>query len=146
MLLTVRFLHIAFMAAWLGASLWVAGDARRSLSAGRDEALAFLGRARAALITDRTAGAVTILTGLGLIHLANAWPLRTGLWLGIALALVRAGLTDAVLGPALKRIAVGLSQGAEPASLLPHASRMAAVSGIGHLAWLGALAGMALPF
>ena len=143
---TFRFLHFAAMAAWLGTSLWVAGDARRSLAASREEALAFLGRARIALVTDRAAGTVTILTGLALIHFANAWPLRPGLWIGIVLAIVRAGLTDAVLGPTLKKIAVGLAGGAEPASLLPHAKKMAAVSGIGHLAWLGALAGMALNF
>jgi hypothetical protein len=143
---TVRFLHIAFMAAWLGASLWVAGDARRSLGAGRAEALGFLARARTALLADRAAGGVTILTGLALIHFAHAWPLRTGLWVGITLALVRAGLTDAVLAPTLRKISEGLAAGAEPATLLPLARKMAAVSGVGHLAWLLALAGMALPY
>jgi hypothetical protein len=145
-LVFVRFLHILFMAAWLAASLWVAGDARRSLDGGRDEAMAFLGRARAALLTDRAAGALTIFTGLGLVHLANAWPPRLGLVVGFVLAIARAGLTDAVMAPALRRIAVGLSEGAEPATLQPHARRMASVSGLGHLAWLAALAGMSLPF
>lgn len=145
MLVFVRFLHILSMAAWLAASLWLAGDARRSLSGGRDQAMAFLGRARSALLTDRAAGALTIFTGLGLIHLANAWPPRLGLVIGFVLALVRAGLTDAVMAPALRRIAVGLADGAEPSTLVPHARRMAAVSGVGHLAWLLALAAMALP-
>jgi len=143
-LVLVRFLHILAMAAWLAASLWLAGDARRSLSAGRAEAMAFLGRARAALLTDRAAGALTIFTGLGLVHLANAWPPSAGLLIGFVLALVRAGLTDAVMAPALRRIATGLAGGAEPATLRPHASRMASVSGLGHLAWLLALAAMTL--
>lgn len=142
----LRLAHVLSMASWLAASLWLAGDARRSLAAGPAEARAFLVRARAALRLDRIAGGLTILTGLALLHFAQAWPPRAGIWLGIALAVVRAGLTDAALGPALRRIAAGLEGGQEPAALLPVARRMAAVSGAGHVAWLGALSGMLLPF
>jgi hypothetical protein len=141
----VRLLHVLAMAAWLGSTLWLAGDARRSLSAGPAEALAFLGRARSALLTDRAAGAVTIFSGLFLIHLAHVWPPRPGQLVAMVLALVRAGLTDAAMAPALRRIATGLAAGEAPASLAPVARRMAAVSGAGHLAWLLALAGMVLP-
>jgi hypothetical protein len=142
----LRLLHVLSMATWLAASLWLAGDARRSLSAGAGEARAFLGRARAALRLDRIAGLLTIVTGLALLHFAQAWPPRPGLWLGIVLAVARAGLTDAVIGPAVRRIAAGLEGGQEPAALLPVAGRLAAVSGAGHVAWLGALTGMLLPF
>jgi hypothetical protein len=143
----VRFLHVLCMAAWLGASLWLAGDARRSLAAGGAEALAFTRRARAALGLDRAAGGLTILTGLALLHFSGVWPnVRTGLWLGMALAVVRAALTDAALRPAVRRIAAGLEAGAAPAALLPEAKRLAAFSGAGHLAWLAALAGMVVRF
>jgi hypothetical protein len=142
----LKLIHVLSMATWLAASLWLAGDARRSLSAGAGEARAFLGRARAALRLDRIAAGMTILTGLSLLHFAQAWPPRAGLWLGIVLAVVRAGLTDAVIGPAVRRIGAGLEGGQEPAALLPVARRLAAVSGAGHVAWLGALTGMLLPF
>ena len=79
-----------------------------------------------------------------MLHFANAWPPRGGLWLGIALAVVRAGLTDAALSPALRSIAAGLEGGQAPGALLPVARKMAAVSGAGHVAWLGALVGMIL--
>ena len=140
----LRLLHVLSMATWLGASLWLAGDARRSLSAGADEARAFLGRARAALRLDRLAGASTILTGAALLHFAQAWPPRGGLVLGMVLAVVRAGLTDAVISPGVRAIGAGLEAGQAPASLLPRARRLAAASGAGHLAWLGALTGMLL--
>lgn len=142
----VRLLHVLAMAAWLGASLWLAGDARRSLRAGPDEARAFLVRARAALTFDRLAGGLTILTGLALIHFAQAWPLRGGLWLGASLAVARAGLTDAVLSPTLRSITRRMEAGEPAAALLPVARRLAATSGAGHLAWLAALTGMVLPF
>jgi uncharacterized membrane protein len=144
----LRLLHVVSMASWLAASLWLAGDARRSLSAGAGEARAFLGRARAALRLDRIAGLCTILTGLGLLatlYGTPVWPPRAGLHVGITLAIVRAGLTDAVLSPTLRRIAAGVEGGQDSASLLPLARRMAAVSGAGHVAWLGALCGMLLP-
>ncbi|MBK9518453.1 MAG: hypothetical protein IPO09_14095 [Anaeromyxobacter sp.] len=146
MLHVFRLLHVLSVASWLAASLWLAGDARRSLAAGAPEALAFVGRARAAVKLDKLAAILVIVTGLALIHFAKAWPLRGGLWLGIVLATVRAGLTDAVLAPSLKKIAAGLQAGQAPAELLPVARRMALVSGLGHVAWLGALAGMVLPF
>ena len=139
-----RLLHVLSMATWLAASLWLASDARRSLSAGPDEARAFLVRARAALRLDRLAGLATIVTGLALLHFAHAWPPRGGLWLGMGLAVVRAGLNDAVLSPGVKGLAAGLEAGQAPATLLPVARRLALASGAGHLAWLGAVAGMLL--
>ncbi len=140
----MRLLHVLSMATWLAASLWVAGDARRSLAAGPAEARAFVARARAALKLDRLAGALTIVTGLALLHFAQAWPPRAGLWLGFALALVRAGLTDAVLVPAVRAIAAGLEAGQAPAALAPAAKRLSATAMAGHAAWLGALVGMIL--
>lgn len=142
----LRLLHVLSMATWLAASLWLAGDARRSLDGGAAEARAFLGRARAALRLDRIAGGLTILTGLALLHFAQAWPPRPGLALGMALAVVRAGLNDAVLTPSLKRLASGLEGGQAPEALRPLARQLATISGLGHLAWLGALGGMVLPF
>ena len=140
----MRLLHVLSMATWLAASLWVAGDARRSLAAGPEEARAFVARARAALKLDRLAGAFTIVTGLSLLHFAQAWPPRAGLWLGFGLAVIRSGLTDAVLSPALRSIAAGLEAGQPPAALAPAAQRLAATSMAGHAAWLGALMGIIL--
>jgi hypothetical protein len=62
----------------------------------------------------------------------------------MVLAVVRAGLNDGLVGPALRKIGVGLAAGQDAASLQPLAARMALGSRLGHLAWLGALAGMLL--
>jgi hypothetical protein len=61
---------------------------------------------------------------------------------GIALGVARAGLTDGLLFPAVRRLAARLEAGESPSALLPVAGRLAMLSGIGHLVWLGALAGM----
>lgn len=143
MLTLFRYLHVVSMACWLGAALWLAGDARRSLAAGPDAARAFLQRALASLKVDRMAGLATLLTGGALIHFTKIWPaLPLPLVVGMGLGIARAGLTDALLFPAVRRLAARLEAGESPAALLPVAGRLAMLSGIGHLVWLGALAGM----
>jgi hypothetical protein len=143
MLALVRFLHVLSMASWLGASLWLAGDARRSLSAGPAEARAFFARAMASLRLDRWAGLATILTGLGLIHLTKVWPaLPLSLVVGMTLGVVRAGLADGALRPALRRLQARVEAGEDLAAVRPGVGRVAMLSGLGHLVWLGALAGM----
>ncbi len=143
MLALVRFLHVVSMAAWLGAALWLAGDARRSLAAGPDAARSFFRRALASLRVDRWAGVATLVTGGALIHFTRVWPaLPPTLVVGMALGVARAGLTDAALRPAVRRLAARLEAGEAPGTLLPGAGRLAMLSGIGHLVWLGALAGM----
>ena len=145
MLTIVRYLHVVSMAAWLGAALWLAGDARRSLAAGPDASRAFLNRALAALRVDRAAGLATLLTGATLIYLTRIWPaMPLPLMVGMTLGACRAGLTEGLLFPAVRRLGARLEAGEAPAALLPVAGRLAMLSGIGHLIWLGALAGMIL--
>jgi hypothetical protein len=143
MLTLVRYLHVVSMAGWLGAALWLAGDARRSLDAGPEATQAFLRRSLASLRFDRWAGMATLVTGATLIYLTRVWPaLPAPLLVGMTLGIARAALTDAALLPAVRKLAVQLEAGAAPAALLPAAGRLAMLSGIGHLVWLGALAGM----
>jgi hypothetical protein len=143
MLTAFRYLHVVSMASWLGAALWLAGDARRSLGASPEAAHAFLRRARASLRLDRWAGLATLVTGAALIHFTRVWPaLPLPLLIGMVLGVARLGLADAALRPALGRLAVRLEAGEPPGTLLPVAGRLAMLSGIGHLVWLGALAGM----
>jgi hypothetical protein len=140
---TVRFLHVLGMATWLAASLWLAADAKAALALGPDAVRSYVRRGRTAVRLDQAAGVFTILTGVCLVHFANTWPhLRHGLWLGIALAVVRAGLVGALVSPSLRRMGAALEAGQPLASLQPLAARLALGSRLGHAAWLGALAGM----
>jgi len=140
---SVRFFHVLGMATWLAASLWLASDARAALALGPDVVRSFVRRGRLAVRLDQAAAVFTILTGICLIHFSNAWPhLRHGLWLGITLAVVRAGLVGALVSPSLRRIGAGLEAGQPPAALQPLAARLALGSRLGQVAWVGALAGM----
>jgi hypothetical protein len=137
MLVLLRFLHVVSIAAWLGATLW------RSLTAGPDAARAFFERALRALGVDRLAGLATIATGVALILVTGVWPaLPVSLMVGMTLGVARFGLTDAALRPAVRRLSARLEAGETPGTLLPAAGKLAMLSGIGHVVWLGALAGM----
>jgi len=108
----VRFLHVLAMASWLAASLWLASDARAALALGPGAVRSYVRRGRLAVRLDQAAAVLTILTGAGLLHLIKVWPnLRHGLWLGIVLAVVRAGLVGALVSPALRRMGAALEAG-----------------------------------
>jgi len=139
----IRFLHVLAMASWLAVSLWLASDARAALALGPDAVRSYVRRGRLAVRLDQAAAVLTILTGAGLLHFIKVWPnLRHGLWLGIVLAVVRAGLVGALVSPALRRMGAALEAGQQPAELQPLAARLALGSRLGQVAWVGALAGM----
>ena len=138
----VKLVHVASMAGWLGAALWVPGDVRRTLARGKVDAGGLAERAGPALRLEVGAGILTVLTGLGLF----AWigrP-RLGLMLGGALGIALLVLGAFAVLPAWKRIATRLAAGDE-AGAAPIARRLAAFAGVGHVLWLLALALMVLP-
>lgn len=140
---TVRFLHVLGMATWLAASLWLASDAKAAMSLGPDAVRSYVRRGRLAVRLDQAAAVFTILTGVCLIHFINVWPnLRHGLWMGIVLAVARAGLVGALVSPSLRRMGAAVEAGQPPAALQPLAAKIALGSRLGHVAWVGALAGM----
>jgi hypothetical protein len=140
----LRFLHILSASAWLGATLWIAGDVRRTLALGRAQAGALGARVRPALGLDLGAGLATVATGLLVLLLRGAHP-RTGIMIGFALALVRITVVLAGLRPAWLAIAARLDAGEEVPPTDPPVRRMAMFSGIAHTLWLLALATMVFP-
>lgn len=135
------FLHILASATWLGAALWTPGDVRRSLAAGRAAADGLARRAGPAIGLDLAAGAATIVTGLVLIAVLGGHP-GTGILVGLGAALLRFLLVLLAFRPAWHRVAAALEPGGELAAAEAPARRLGMLSGIGHLLWMVALAGM----
>ncbi len=141
--LSIRFLHIVFMATWIGALLFLSGDVRRSLA----EPAAHLQLLRARLIgATRLAGAsalLTVGTGIALIFLLGGFgavppAIHLGLLLGLAMMAVGGGL----IGRNARAIADGLEQDASRESLLPVAAKLAVGARAFHALWLIALGSM----
>lgn len=143
-LAVVKFLHILAAASWLGAALWTPGDVRRTLALGKPYTDALSRRARPALALDLWTGVATLLTGIALIALEGGVP-RIGVTVGFAAVLLRLGLLLGAMRPALHRIEGAIQAGDLPAAE-PAAKRLAMFSGIGHLLWVVALAGMVFPW
>jgi hypothetical protein len=138
----LKLLHVLSMATWLGAALWIPGDVKRTVAAGGDPA-ALGARVRPALALDLGAGLATIVTGV-LLLFVHGLPLRTGLEAGSALGILLLALVAAAIRPAWKRVEAALAAGDRTAAAAG-ARRLAALSGVGHLLWLAALALMVLP-
>lgn len=141
LVLVLRFLHILSAATWLGAAIWSAGDVRRTLALGRPHTDALAPRLRPAFALDLWAGIATLVTGLAYIPLAYAGMPAPGIVLGLGAVLVRLGLQLGFLRPSARRLQVALAAG-DGAAAAPLAKRLGMFSGIGHLLWVIALAGM----
>lgn len=143
--LPLLFLHILAASTWLGAALWTAGDVRRTLAQGQPFVHALAQRSRPAMRLDLWSGLATLVTGSALVGILYAGMPRAGILAGFAAAALRLVLLLAVTVPALRRLEGAVSAGDLAAAAVP-ARRMAMISGIGHLLWVIALAGMVFPF
>lgn len=143
--LALRFLHILAAATWLGAALWTAGDVRRTLAQGRPFVNALAARSRSALRLDFWAGLVTILTGSAMVGMLYSGMPPAGILVGFAAAVVRLVLLVAAVEPAMRQVDAAIGSGDLDGADGP-ARRVGMFSGIGHLLWAVALAGMVFRF
>lgn len=137
----VRFLHIASMAAWIGAALWVPGDVRRTLARGAPHTDLLASRVEGALKLDLWAGIATILTGMGLVALVGGHP-APRIAVGMVLAIALLALVFFGIFPAWRRIRGSLAAGGDAGAV----KRLAALNGVAHVLWLAALATMVFEF
>ncbi len=141
----LRFLHILAAAVWMGSALFWPGAVRRALAAGQ----AFLGpalaQARTGLGLDLWSGAATIAFGLVYASPAGGGPLRTGIYVGIVLALARIALLFGLARPALAKLTAAAA-GGDLAGANAAAKTLPAYAGSAHLLWVLALATMVFSF
>ena len=137
-------LHVLSVSAWIAAAMWVPGDVARTLRLGRPHVDALAARVRPQLGLDAAAGIATIVTGALLMWEEALGRPRTGITVGIVATLVRLGLL-AGLRRAWRSIAARLQRGEAVDPKDAAVRRMAMLSGIAHLLWLVALAGMVFP-
>ncbi len=141
----LKFLHVLCASAWLGATLWLAGDVRRTLALGRGQTGALGARVRPALGLDVGAGVATILTGILVMVAEGGGHPRTGIMVGFVLALARLVIVLAGLRPAWLAVAARLAAGEEVPPTAAPVKRMAMFSGIAHTLWVIVLAMMIFP-
>ncbi len=141
---TLVFLHVLAISAWIGATLWIAGDVRRTVERGKPFVDALPARVGPAFSLDAVAGIATFVTGALLIWEEQVGRPRFGIIAGIVLTFVRGGLLGA-LKKSWREILGRIQAGQAVPANEPAAKRMSMLSGIAHLTWLLALAGMVFP-
>lgn len=140
LVLTLRFLHIIFMATWFGGSLFAPGDARRTLSNEAADLELLQGRLKRYAVLGAVSALLTIVTGFGLIFALGGFKVVSpAIHIGMLVAFVMWGVGMFVVGGASRKIAAGIAEKKPRAELLGHAKRMAMGTGIFHLLWIVAL-------
>jgi hypothetical protein len=142
----LKVLHLAAMATWLGAALWVPGDVKRAVGLPRPEADGVIARAGNALRLDLWAGFSTLVTGFLLLFAGGAGghP-RLGIMVGFLLTLALLALVGGGMLPAWRRVAARVAIGEDLTGAEPLARRLAMFGGIHHTLWFVALIVMVFP-
>jgi len=141
---SLRFLHVLAAAGWFGTALFWPGALRRALASGPPHAEPGLRLARSGLGLDLGIGLALLATGLAYASPAGGRTLRAGVWIGLALTLVRLVLLLVLARPAVRR-AGEAAAAARLDEARTAAKPVSAYAGVAHLLWLLALAMMVFP-
>jgi hypothetical protein len=98
---TVRLLHLASMAVWLGAGLLAPDDVRESVLRGAAGIDALMPRLRRTARVMNASAYGTVASGLGLITLGRGWATPARIWCGLGLTLVAIGIGRVLIRPAV---------------------------------------------
>lgn len=101
---TVRLLHLASMAVWLGAGLLAPHDVHESVLRGAAGVDALLPRLRRTARVMNASAYATVASGVGLIALGRGWATPARIWCGLALTLLAIAIGRALIRPAVGAI------------------------------------------
>ncbi|MBX7100409.1 MAG: hypothetical protein K1X89_22010 [Myxococcaceae bacterium] len=138
--LSLKLVHFVFMGTWFGSSVFALRDIKSALAAGPAHFSLLRGRM---LVVGRLAmlsGALTLLSGVGLIFALGGFAavpkaIHVGLLTGLATAIVG----GAGVGRTWQAIDQRLEAGGDAAAVAPLVKRIAMLSGIFHLLWVVSL-------
>jgi hypothetical protein len=136
----LRLVHFVFMATWFGTGLFALRDVRATLAAGPAHVPLLRERMRVVGIAAGASGALTILSGLGLIFALGGFAsVPRAIHMGLGLAIVTGVVGGAGIGGTWRKIDTALAAGADPATLTPLLARLRAFSGAFQACWFGTL-------
>lgn len=139
-LITLRFLHITFMALWIGALSFVSGDVRRTVAAAAPNAELLAGRIRSYNRVAHVGGILTLLTGFALIfEIGGFRAIPKSIHSGIVVAILMMGVHGALISRNARIIAQELAKGTDGASLSSRVKKVLVGAGVFHTLWLIAL-------
>lgn len=139
-LITLRFLHITFMALWIGALSFVSGDVRRTISATGPNVELLAARLRSYNRMANLGGIVTIITGFLLIFEIGGFKVvPKSIHSGIIVAIAMMGVQGALISRNARIVAQELAKGTPGESLKPQMKKVLIGAGVFHTLWLVAV-------
>jgi hypothetical protein len=142
----IRFLHILFMATWIGSAMFATADVRRTFATGEAAHLPLLReRMSKTGMAAGVSGLVTVVTGFALIFVLGGFgsvpiSIHIGVTTGVLALVVGAG----GIGGTWRKIDTAIAGGASMASMEPLVKRLAILGGVFHLLLFSTLVLMVL--
>lgn len=134
--LTLRLLHISFMAIWIGAIFFSSGDVRRTLATPDANLDLLRDRMHRSLRLAAASGLITLVTGVALIFaLGGMGSVPIGIHIGLLTGLIMLGVGGGLVGRSWKQIDAALAGGASRESVAPLVKKLAMGNGIFHGLW-----------
>lgn len=131
--LSLKFVHFIFMSTWMGSSLFAMRDIRTSLAGGTGQVPGLRDRMGRIGKLAMLSGAMTILTGFGLIFaLGGFGAVPRGIHIGMTTGILTGIIGGVGVGRTWAQIDAKLGAGADPASLAALVKRIGMFSGIFH--------------
>jgi hypothetical protein len=136
----LRLVHFVFMATWFGTGLFALRDVRTALAAGPAHVPLLRQRMRVVGIAASASGALTLLSGFGLIFALGGFAsVPAAIHMGLGLAIVTAVVGGAGIGGTWRKIDAALEAGADPATVAPLLGRLRMFSGAFQGCWFATL-------
>ena len=134
--LTLRLLHISFMAIWIGAIFFCSGDVRRTLAAPDSDLDLLRDRMNRATRLGGASGLITVITGIALIFVLGGFGSVTpAIHTGLLLGLVMLGVGGGMVGRNWRKIDAALAGGATRESVAPLVKKLVIGNGVFHALW-----------
>lgn len=135
--LTLRLVHILFMATWIGSVMFMTGDVRRTVQAGPVHLDLLRDRVRRFARLGGASALITIVTGVALIvNVGGMGAVSPAIHTGLTLGLVAWGVSGGVIGGGWRKLDAGLASGQDAATLAPFLMRMRIGAMVFHSLWL----------
>ena len=135
--LLLRLFHILFMAVWVGTTLFVTGDVKRTVEAGPDHLPLLKDRVGRSLKVGNICGVATLITGVGLVMSAGGFgAVPPAIHSGMLGAIILLGVGAGGLQRSWTRIEARLDGGTDPAALMPQIKKLGLIAKVFHTIWL----------
>ncbi len=135
--LLLRLFHVLSMAVWVGTTLFLSGDIKRTLQAGPDHLPLLKDRVDRSLRIGNLSGVATLVSGVALVRSAGGFgAVPPAVHSGLLGAIILFGVSAGGLQRTWRKLEARLDGGADATSLVPQARKLHLITKVFQTIWL----------